>query len=143
MERYRFYLLTVAIIIIVGVVITTIYLYNKPHRNISREKPEFEMTAEALISDFQIDEQTANAKYIDKVIQVTGKLVSISNAGNGSTILALEDEMEGVTCTIDSIGTKNQSNIIQKLEPGNPIVVKGRCDGMLFDVRLSKGTIIE
>jgi UDP-N-acetylmuramyl pentapeptide synthase len=59
----------VALVIGLGV---AYYLWNKPHRDIAAEDAAFALTADELFDAFEADETAANAKYLDKVVAVTG-----------------------------------------------------------------------
>ena len=114
-----------------------IYMYNKPHADISKMTPDFVMEAKLLFEEFESDEQMAGQKYIDKVLQVNGTLVEVNRDSDGSVILSLEDFLFGVSCSIDSSTAVSDMVMIDQLNPGDNISVKGQCDGMLTDVKLS------
>lgn len=52
------------------------YVY-KSHRDIASEKGSFLVTANVIHDEFKADEQKANAKYLDRTIDVYGKISSI------------------------------------------------------------------
>ena len=114
-----------------------IYMYNKPHADISKMTPDFVLEAKLLFEEFESDEQMAGQKYIDKVLQVNGTLVEVNRDSDGSVILSLEDFLFGVSCSIDSSTAVSDMVMIDQLNPGDNISVKGQCDGMLTDVKLS------
>ena len=114
-----------------------IYMYNKPHADISKMTPNFVMEAKVLFEEFESDEEMAGQKYIDKVLQVNGTLVEVNRDSDGSVILSLEDFLFGVSCSIDSSTVASIINTIDQLNLGDQISVKGKCDGMLTDVKLS------
>lgn len=64
------------LIIIIG---TCLYTY-KGHRDIATEKESYTITVTEIFSEFQTNEKSANAKYLDKTIEVTGDLSSIDVA---------------------------------------------------------------
>jgi hypothetical protein len=110
-----------------------IYLYNKPHRNIAQAKTDESIQAEVLFQKFSQNENQANQKYLDKVIEVEGKIKEIKQE-NKQVVLILEsgDEMFGVNCTLD----EKASSIVSTLKVGNSIKLKGLCTGMTMDVVL-------
>lgn len=59
-------------------VATTIFIYAyKEHRNISSEKPDYELKAEQLIKEFDSNIEIANQKYADRTIISYGKITSL------------------------------------------------------------------
>ena len=112
------------------------YVFNMPRRNIAKENAAFTMTAKQLISDFKKDENGANAKYLDKVIAVSGEIKGIRTLDNHSMVFSLEDAMEGVSCTIDSADVVRNTAKLRQLKGGETATFKGRCSGMLMDIQI-------
>ena len=123
------------IITVIGFVILWIfigfYMYNKPHRNIAKAKADYVLTANKLFDDFDTNEKESNKKYLDKVIQVSGKIIDIDKDQNGQEVLTLEAEnamIGGVSCTIKD---KNA-----EFTKGDNVELKCKCTGFLSDVVL-------
>jgi DNA/RNA endonuclease YhcR with UshA esterase domain len=117
-----------------------VYLFNKPHVNYGKAQPDYQLNAQVLIDEFSSDESIANSRYLGKVLKVTGSVKGVEKNSNGSISVFLEDEMRGVTCNFEEFLSSEEENRITGLLPGDIITVKGRCDGILTDVRLSKCT---
>ena len=135
------------IIVIVGLVVgagTVYYVFNKPHRNILGETPAYIMPAASLFGAFSEDENASLAKYGDQVIQVKGAIANISNEGYNVTLI-LDDEMEGVSCTLDSLSIAENQELINNLKNGDTVELKGKCDGydMIMGVVLTRCFMIE
>ena len=135
------------IIAVVGLVTglsTVYYVFNMPHRDVMGEAPSFTMDAAALYTEYNSDEEASNVKFADKVIQVTGKIVELSNEGYQISIV-LNDEMEGVNCALDSMTIDKHKSLIEGLKTGDNITLKGKCDGfdMIMGVVLTRCFIIE
>jgi hypothetical protein len=115
------------------------YLYNKPHRDVASEQPAFELTADVLYDEYEADENTANAKYLDKIVEVSGTVAEVgtNDAGQTNVIIAAENAMlGGVSATFD----ETPSNAIVE---GQALTVKCRCTGKLMDVVLVNCTVSE
>jgi tRNA_anti-like len=125
-------------IILVGVVTCgVIYLmYNKPHRDPATER-SIGVTAVDLFQDFENNELEANARYLDKVVEISGKVTEITANQNLMPIIVLETENTffGVRCTM------NDSTI--KAQIGETIILKGICTGYLSDVIITEATIVK
>ena len=129
-------LLAVVVAVIAGAY--SYYLYNKPHDNMASQKPEFTLSAQALIDAYAKDEAASNAKYNGKILDVTGVVVAKSAGAGGSYSISLCDVMSGVSCTVDSADVAPFKAMLDKVTDGDSITFRGRCDGMLTDVQLSR-----
>ena len=126
-------------IFLIGIVVVSAvvyYVFNMPHRNISKEKAVYTLEAKQLISDFKSDEAVATKKYLDQTIAVKGEIKSLRTLDNHSMVFSLEDEMEGVSCTVDSADVVKSSLKLSKFIRGSTGTFKGRCSGMLMDIQV-------
>jgi len=126
-------------ILLVGIVVGTAsvyYVFNMPRRNISKEKAVYTLEAKQMISEFKKDEDSATKKYLDKTISVKGEIKSIRTLNNHGMVFSLEDEMEGVSCSVDSADVVNNALKIAQLVKGSTGAFKGRCSGMLMDIQV-------
>ena len=126
-------------IFLLGIVIAVsavYYVFNMPRRNISKEKAAYTLEAKQLISEFKKNEVAATAKYLDKAISVKGEIKSIRTLDNHSMVFSLEDEMEGVSCTVDSAEVANNASKLSQFVKGSTGTFKGRCSGMLMDIQV-------
>ncbi|MEO6452826.1 MAG: hypothetical protein ABIN97_02075 [Ginsengibacter sp.] len=109
------------------------YLYNKPHTGISNIDTDVNITSTDFYKDFQQDETLANKKYLNKVIEVTGKVSDVQNT-NGSQIIFLGsgDDMGGISCKLSN----DESNKKPMPKVSATITIKGKCSGYTMDVNL-------
>ena len=128
--------LVILLVLLIGGSATAYFMWNKPHRNVSKEKG-VELTAAQLVKEFQANENAANAKFLDKAIQVTGTVTEVKSNQDGNTtiLLASDDAFTGVLCTL-----KQKEN---NLNNGATVTIKGICSGMLSDVRLSEAVVVK
>ncbi|MFW5645632.1 MAG: OB-fold protein [Bacteroidota bacterium] len=129
----------VAIILVVAII--AVYFYQLGHDDLSRLKPAYEITAETLYFEFSENEATANEKYLDKVLQVTGILkdMEIKSDSTWNLVLKTSDPHGSVVCSFDDYTLPKQ----HLLEAGNMITVRGICSGMLMDVLLNNCVLIK
>lgn len=118
-------------------------MFFKPHAEISKLNIDFQVNASELMNEFQQNETTATSKYSEKVLEITGKLVAKNKLENGTDILVLEDEMQGISCQLDSTWAKSNQADVQKLQPGQPVKVKGICKGYLMEIKVSPAVIVK
>lgn len=130
-------ILLIALILGVFGATTGAYLYHKPASKTVGGQAAFAVNAAALFSEFELNEEAANQKYLNKVLQVNGLIADIAPADSqGVTVmLATNHAMSGISCQIaDPAAAKD-------LKPGDRVQVKGLCTGMLMDVVLTKCSI--
>lgn len=116
------------------------YVFNKPHRNIAKEKPVFTVNASTLLTEFSENEDSAYQKYGDKTILVEG-IISELTKTDSSLNISLESEINGVNCAIDyGKMSKLNPNLMDNLSVGDSIKIKGKCDGydMIMGVVLTQ-----
>ena len=137
MRKYLPYLLLLAAI---GAGIGA-YQYNKPHKNINKASADFKLTATELFAEFENDETKAQEKYLDKIIQVSGRVSNISKTDQETSIITLESDhmLFGVQCELDAFS--DHSTQVLPVE-GEELSLKGICSGMLSDVVLVRCVIL-
>jgi len=116
------------------------YMYNKKPADVRTLTANYELTAAALLADFNKDETAANTKYLDKVIAVSGKVTEIKlepATGQATVTLDSGDPMAAITCSFYN----NETASVKNLKQGDAVVIKGKCTGKLMDVVLNKCSI--
>jgi hypothetical protein len=109
------------------------YFYNKPHQGISNEPPAFSLSAATLIEEYDKNENTANTKYLGKVIEVKGVVAEKSKDKKGNFNLTLQGpDLAGVGCQFDP----KADDKFTMVKEGQEVVIKGLCTGVLMDVVL-------
>lgn len=109
-----------------------LYEYQRPVGSLTNEVANFSLPASTFFQEFEADENAANAKYLDKIIRVTGQVKGTDFEGDSPNIvLETGDEMFGVVCQLDP--TKA---LPTQLAVGTTVNIKGNCTGKLMDVVL-------
>jgi hypothetical protein len=118
-------------LVIVAIAGTVYYVFNKPHRNVVNEESEFFLSSDQLLAEYDKDTAAANKKYLDKVIQLKGKISDIVTDQKGGIVIVLNDgkSMFGITCSI----SENSKEIVRKTQKGSEISLKGICTGGTVD----------
>ena len=131
----KYVFLGLAVVVVFG-----IYLYNKPHKNVSRSTPDFIVDAKTLFTEFEEQEEASNTKYLDKVIQVTGVVreVVADDEGRVSVTLDTGNDFMGVICELQETSKLRKEDF----QAGQELTFKGLCSGMLMDVVLSRCVLI-
>jgi hypothetical protein len=124
-------------LIAIGSILAALILFNKKHPDTAKVKPDFIVTAMALQKDFESSETAASSKYINKILQVSGTIISVtSDSTNTNISLKTGNDMSSVICTC------HKSVDASKLVPGGEITLRGECSGFLMDVLLNNCSII-
>ncbi len=123
------------LIILIGAGVGYYYL-QKEVAPLDEVEPDFRLTADELYDAFEADETAAGEKYIDKVIEVSGKVDRFTAQEAGvNIVLSAENAIAGgVNCAF--------TDPPSKLEPGTAIKIKGKCQGFLLDVVLNNCSIV-
>jgi predicted histidine transporter YuiF (NhaC family) len=127
------YLKYIALVAIAGLLVA-FFIYNKPHENIKRTSPAYEMAASEIYAAYEEDESTANEKYLDKVISVSGEVLQSKTTEEGIVSVTLDGGamLGGVICQLDELSEHSRT----EFEVGEKATFKGKCTGMLMDVVL-------
>jgi uncharacterized protein YpmB len=114
------------------------YQYNKPVASIESKKPDIVVSANDLFAAYDEDENAANEKYTEKIIQVKGIISDVVKEGTGYKIfIETDNPMSGVICEME------EGQDVGSLKAGDEVSVKGRCTGFLSDVILKQSSLIK
>jgi hypothetical protein len=139
MKLYVKIALGVVFLIALSSILGALYLYNKKSPDLAKVKPDFVVTSVDLQKSFEENEKLASAKYINKIIEVTGKISSINPPQNNiiSISLSTENDLSSINC-IFALSTDPEV-----LNSGNTVTIRGECSGYLMDVLMKNCVIIE
>jgi predicted PurR-regulated permease PerM len=129
MKRKR---IVLAIIVLLLLVSSGIYFYYGflmgEARNIASEMPDYSIKATELLKDYNADPKKADSLYLNKTIEVTGKVTKETDS-----VIILENN-------IFCLFTKKVNNRLIN----NEVTVKGKCigyDELFEEVKLDQCTI--
>jgi hypothetical protein len=137
-KKIRYILIFLVLALIAGVAAWK-YTFKISESNVASHKTEVTIDAPRLLQAFETNEDSANMKYRDKVVQVSGTVGSITKDSLGySVYLKEKDAISGIICSFD----KSSFDSV-RVKPGAQINVKGICMGYLMDVQMNKCNIAE
>jgi len=115
-------ILGVLIVIVLIGAISGVYLWNKPHKKVEDAKG-IEISAVALSKEYNADEKAADAKYLNKAINVSGTISEVDTSQDAHLMLILQtgDPMTGVQCAMRDKGLN--------ISKGATVTIKGFCSG--------------
>jgi hypothetical protein len=129
----KYFILAVCFLALTGCVIVALYLYNKPHQGVAGIVACCHVSAADLYGAFARDEREADRRYVDKVVEVKGKIATVEVTDSTENIgMATDDSVGRINCDLTvKRGTKTLPPAV-----GATVTIKGRCAGFLQDVNL-------
>lgn len=138
MSKKAFFAGALLIAVVIGYVVYVNFLKTAP--SMSKLKAEYKLNAIELYTEFDSNEELANQKYQNKVIEITGELESITNEEGANASISLKTEGFGVIkCTLESPLTPEQ---ISSFEEKPTLTIRGECIGVLLDVLVERSIIL-
>jgi hypothetical protein len=124
--------------IAIAAILAALYYYNLKATDMTKAKADFIVTASALHKAFADDETNASITYINKILEVTGKIASVKPAENSvlSISLVTESDLSSVICTFPAVSDPSRFRV------GDQITLRGECSGFLMDVLLNNCALI-
>ncbi len=118
-----------------------LYLFNKKDPDMAKVKPDFVIDVSSLVNEFSQDENAATAKYVDKVLEVTGPILAIEPTSDSSlnVTLSAENQMAGVSCSFKNAADPS----LQNINESETVTIRGVCSGMLMDIQLNNCAIVK
>ena len=129
MRKIIFFGIGLALIAVVG---WGVYKITKTHQNVSGEAADAHLTAVSLYDEFLKNEDQANKKWVGRVIEISGIISSISEAGNYVSVNLKGTAEGGINCSL----SKKDLGPDEKINIGDSATIKGKCTGFLMDVNL-------
>lgn len=113
-----------------------VFVYSKNHHRDLQSEKWVSIQADSLSAKYQADENKANTLYLNKVLRITGTIITISKdqVGKITLMIGKADYFSNVSVTLSQT-----SPITQK--PGDTITIKGLCTGSLSDVVITDAVI--
>lgn len=116
----------ILLLLVIGVLVffgARYYAYNFGERNIQVEEAKYNVSSAEIVSEFSKDLESANKKYLEKPIIVSGKVTAI--AGNSVII------DQSINCVFENADTSIKENVT--------VQIKGRVvgyDDLLGELKL-------
>lgn len=132
------------ILVFLGVLVVMLFFIlkqmNKEHIDVKKTAPNMIIAVDEILSDYQNDEEKANSRFTDKVIQLKGVISKISTQDSNVTITLMSTNFDAsVICSFQSEESLN----VLKYKKGDEISLKGICTGYLLDVVLVNCVILK
>ena len=131
--------------VLAGVVLLSLIAYlvviNLPQANIKSKEAVETISAVALYEAYSNNEKRANRKYTGKVIQLSGEIDEIYPDEKNAPVVVLRSDSGDLVSVVTL--ESSQEKKIASYKEGDQITVKALCSGILMEVTLNKGLIID
>lgn len=129
-------ILILLIIVIIGAFVGY-KIYNKPHADLSKLSPDYELSQDELISTYNDNESQADEIYLGKILEVSGTIAAIETGEDGATItMGSEEYMGGILFEFEPAENLSEYKV------GDQVTIRGTCSGILMDVVLNRCVIV-
>ena len=130
MKPYIKITLFIVLVIALITILTALIEFNKRHADTAKVRPDFVITATTLQKEFEDNETAASARYINKIIEVSGIIANTALSDSAHL------NISSVNCVFPATGD------LSKFKPGDEVILRGECSGFLMDVLLKNCAII-
>jgi hypothetical protein len=138
-KKIKLIIAIVVLLFLVGGLVVKFYVFKKAETSVASKKADIVMESGDLVTNFENDEKSANAKYLNKIIEVKGVIDNITDTKADVTVyLKQKASTSGVVCSFDK--TVFQKNTVKI---GDQVSIKGICSGYLMDVVLNKCAVVK
>lgn len=100
-----------------------LYFYFKKTPDIVNDEPEAVVTVSDLVRAFEKDTAAASRSYIDKIVEVSGRVKQIDTSG--AVVLGDDGSASEVVVGLD----RRHKDDYKRLQTGQPAVLQGICSG--------------
>ena len=116
-------------------------VYNRRPADLADIQATARVAADSLVLTFEKDESNANTIYLGKPIEVSGRIVEITNQQDTlvNVVLGSKESLHRVSCLMST----NQVKTVQPYKPGDIITLRGICNGFLMDVELNRCVVVK
>ena len=135
MKKQVQYILLAVLALAVAGAATGYVMWNQPHRDLA-DSADFTVKPVELYQAFSADETSANDKYLNKVVEVSGVVMEKKNIEGNRAIVLLEvpNEMFGINCAFEA----EDAAQLEGIASGTEVTLRGEVTGYTMDVNLAR-----
>jgi hypothetical protein len=129
----------IVLLIAIGGLFAGLYLYNLKPKDLQKAKPHYSISAVDFQKAFDENEKAASARYINKIIEVSGTIGSVKTGEKNTfnVTLITGNELSSI------IGTFHNISDTTVFKTRNQIIIRGVCSGFLMDVLLNNCVVVK
>lgn len=129
-------------LIVLAIIAFAVIKFMPQHTTDQNQAADFSTNPSSLYSEFESNESSASKKYIGKTIELKGFLVEKDTDESDAPVVLLSDQAGGdpiIFCTLEA----SEKGKFATLQSGQQLTIKGQCTGMLMEVVMNKGIIVQ
>lgn len=111
---------------------------NETYMTTADVKTDYTVSAESLLKEFTINDTTANKKYLNKVLVVTGPVSAVEFLPDSSSTIKFADSTGSYA--IFSL-EKSEFSQVKEIKTGDPVSLKGVCSGSIYSEILATTSV--
>jgi uncharacterized protein (DUF1330 family) len=114
--------------------------YNRKPADIKNKKADVSVTAMELLQRYNKNSADADSAFVDKIVEVSGKIKEIENTSDSSATiyLGVATLENNISCLLQTAETAKAKNFKQ----GDFVSLRGVCTGFLMDVELNRCVVV-
>jgi hypothetical protein len=122
--------ISVVLLVLAAISAVIYYNWNRKNPSLSNMQPAFSVSSNQLFTMFEQDEVAANKQFLNKVVEVKGKVREVRKETTGEYVITLDgSDMFGIICRMEPALTLEDTSLV-----GEEVALKGLCTGILMDV---------
>ncbi len=139
MKRKTFVLIAAVLAIAVGLYVWQNFLKTAPAMR--KLEAEYRVNSNEFYAEFEENEDAANEKYVNRIVEIIGELESIEMNEGSKPVINLKTEGFGmIKFTMESNLSSGELN---ELELNSTLLIRGECIGYLLDVLIERSIILD
>lgn len=139
MKKKHFLIIALLIGIVAAYFVWDNFLKTAP--SMKRLDAEFKVNAIEFYTEFEQNEESANTKYLNKIVEVVGEVANVEITEDSKPVISLKTDGFGVIkCTMES---DLDSDEIAKAKVNSTLTLRAEYIGILLDVQMIRAIILE
>lgn len=141
-KNIRIVLIVIALCAAIGAAVGY-KLYMQPTQNdFADTAADVSISAQELFNDFETDEAKAKAKYLNKIVEVTGVAQEVSTSNDGSVNIVMREPDEMMGGVLGNFMGENAKDAAA-MKVGDKVSFKGECTGFLDEVNVMRCVVVK
>lgn len=105
--------------------------FTRTHKDLAKVKPDFVLTARALLAEFEANDSAAGKKFNDKIMEVSGLVKKLEKDEQGYYTIVLGDSssLSAVRCSVDTTHNPDAAAV----KENSSVTLRGVCTGFNKD----------
>lgn len=108
------------------------WMFTRTEPSLNDVKADLAVDVADFLKAYDADEDAANTQYLDKIVEVKGKVDQVRTDENGIVKISFASDDPMATVLAEMASTENEKAL--KISPDTEITIRGKCTGKLSDI---------